>query len=144
MICAQSHYYIGIQIYATEPIVICHLWKWFYWRHQLLWVSILRELSARCCWWYNFYGSVFPAAGINMRAWTFEYGKVWIWVEHWSLEPVLFYGTITAFGLPSHLDPGQKREKMWWRTENCRKNGGKIFSITFLLLMWLVCNGGEA
>ena len=78
-------------------------------RHQLLWVSISRELSARCCCWYNFYGSVFPAAGINIRAWTFEYGKVWIWVEHWSLEPVLFYGTITAFGPAKPFRPRAKK-----------------------------------
>ena len=63
-------------------------------------------------------------------------------IDHWS--QFYFMAPSLLLALPSHLDPGQKREKMWWRTENCRKNGGKIFSITFLLLMWLVCNGGEA
>ena len=63
-------------------------------------------------------------------------------IDHWS--QFYFMAPSLLLALPSHLVPGQKREKMWWRTENCRKNGGKIFSITFLLLMWLVCNGGEA
>ena len=142
MICAQSHYYIGIQIYATEPIVIRHLWKWFYWRHfeSRFRENYLPDVVGGIIFtdpYFQQLASTYGREHLNMV--KSGYG---LNIDHWS--QFYFMAPSLLLALPSHLDPGQKREKMWWRTENCRKNGGKIFSITFLLLMWLVCNGGEA